>query len=432
MERLLIDTLGTGLGIYVTLTLYEAVWVRKKLKLYVFASGVMLVAIVLVVLTTFLQNVLVLPLLSLAFIFTLSLFYNSGITYRILLSLAVAAIIFVAEMLIGFILVQMLMIPLEQVQTNMATYMFGVLSSNLLALFLVFSIKIFLKGSKQEAGVQFNLLMATMPIQSIILCFIVFENSIRTDTHNNSPFGIAAVFLSLSLIFITMIILSKQRKAMSYKSKYDLGQARLKLQIEHYQDIYNEQREMKSVRHEISNNLIAISGMLKAGQVQESIARISSMQKQVERTADIVDTGLPAIDAILSAKITEANDSGIDVTYTVIIEDELYIDQFDIAVIIANALDNAIEGTLRSDGIDKTITLGISSVVDYISIQVENYATDPIYEDFRTSKPDKKNHGFGMQQMRDVVHKYNGSFRPSFDSNAGCFSLKVMLNNKRM
>ena len=429
MEKLLIDIFGTGLGFYAAIMLFNKAWERKNVKPSIYMCGILSAATVGVLLTTLLRNSPVLPPSIILLFFSLSFFYESGITYKILLSLALVAIIFVSEMIIAYPLVQVLAIPIENAQENMPIYMFGVLTSKLVALFIVLIIRAFMKSSKENAGKQFNLLMAAMPIQSIILCYIVSDYSVKAGTVNNSPLGITAVFLSLVQIFITLNLLEKQLTAMSLKKQYELGQIRLKMQIEHYQNIYQQQQQVKSMRHDMNNNLLAISGMLNSGQTQDAISRINTMSENVVSTSDVVDTGFPPIDAILSAKISKAREVGIDVGYTVFIDDDLNIDQFDIAVIIASALDNAIEGTQRSTDVDKEVTLSISRVADYISILVENNASGPIYGDYQTSKPDNKNHGFGMKQMREVTEKYNGSFCPSYDSEAGRFSLKVMLNN---
>jgi len=432
LERLLIDTLGIGLGIYVTVVIYDTFWVRKKIKIYFIIVGIIAIASISVIMTLFLHNTRIMILPSIAGIYALSCFYNTTNTYRIFISLAVAAAKSISEVLIAAGLVNLFSISYEQIQDTASMYIFGVLTSNLIALFIVYIIRAFAKkSSKQDVNTQFNLLMASMPIQSIILCYIVFDYSVKTGTQNSSPLGIAAVFLSLLLIFITMFILDKQKKALANQKENDLVQMRQKMQIEHYRNLYQEQHAIKSIRHDINNNMIAISGMLKAGQIQKATDRIDEIHERVMSKAHTVDTGLPPIDAILSEKIAKGKEIGIDIAYTILVDNELSIDQFDIAVIVANALDNAIEGTLRSVNVDKKITLNISRIAEYISILIENNATGPVFEGFKTSKPDNMNHGFGMAQMRAIAQKYNGSFQPNYNSDAKRFSLKIMLKNQQ-
>jgi len=432
MELLLIDILGAGLGIFATLLMFETFWVKKKVKQLYFFCGILLNATLSVILTVLLQNTLVLPIIMVILKFFLSYYFYSGVAYKVFLTLLVSAIALVAEMLIGVILIQMLDIPLEYIQTSMSLYMFGVLTSNLFTIFVIFTIRIFKKKTKQNADRQFNLLMAFMPIQSIILCYIVLVNSIIADQQHSITIGLTAIFLSILLISITMIILNRYQTALTYKNEYELEQAKLKMQIDHYQEIYQEQQRVKSIRHEMGNNLISLSGMLKHERINEAIARINEISEAVEKATDIVDTGLPPIDAILSAKIVKANVSGINIIYNVFIDSDLFINQFDIAAIIANALDNAIEGIERSEGQNKDIILNIGRTADYISILVENCTGGPVYEDFQTTKPEKNDHGFGMTQIKEVVTKYNGSFQPLYDSEEEKFTLRIMLKNQHI
>ena len=430
MEKFLIDVLGTALEIFVALIFYETVWVIKKIKLRRFIFMILIIAMVDVALSILLQNNYMLTIISIAVMFILSFFFVSNLTSKILLSFGVTAIMFAGEMLISIIVVQMLSIPIEQLQGNLQSYMLGVLVSKLFALFLIYMFRIFFKSTKHDADIQFNMLLAFMPMQSIILCFIVYGYSVISDTLKKSPLGISAIIVSISLVFIMMHVLNNQRKALAYKKEYDLAQLRLEMQIEHYQNLYQSQHNIRAIRHEISDSLVAISGMLKHGQVQEAIDRIDRIHNDVKKTTDVVDTGFPPVDAVIKAKLAKSAEHGIEISYKVLIDVILVVDHFDIAMLISNALDNAIEGTLRSKDPARVIVLDIASASDYISILVENYTSGPIYEDFRTLKPDKNNHGFGIAQMKAITLKYNGDFHPNYDHATGKFSLKILLKNK--
>jgi len=429
MEKLLIDIAGTGLGIFVIFAFFESYWGAIKTKKYIFAFSILLLIVLNVTLTIMLQNVPILPLLSVATTFILSLFFYSKITSKLLLTLAVSAIMFASEMLIAFILVQLLGIALEQLQTDLPLYMLGMIASKLFALLFVFTLRMFVNRGTQNIGRQFNLLMGFMPIQSIILCYIVFDYSVRTDATYHSPLGSVAVLFSVMLILITIFVLNRQQKAMLYKNEYEISQAELTMQIEHYQELYKEQQEVKQIRHEINNKLVAISGALVNGQVQEALNKINNMQDHIMNVTYTINTGLPPIDAIISAKIIKAKEVGVEIKYNIVIDGELYIDQFDIASIVANALDNAVEGVQRSVDVDRTVILDIIKLADYISIHVVNGATGPVYDDLQSSKPNKKKHGFGIPQMKIIVKKYDGSFMPLYEQNEKRFTLKILLKN---
>jgi len=432
MERVLVDLAGTVLEIIVVLVFYETLWAYRKVKRSIFVFGLLLVAVLIIVLTSFLKNTIALPLTSIPIMFCLSLYFFSSITSKVLFSFVIVAVLFSVEQLFGVVFVNILHIPIELVQNDTLSYMVGVLSSKLFSLFIIYILRIIIKGNKQEADRRFNFLMAFMPIQSIILCFIVYNYSISTSPRQDANLGIASIVISLVLVFIIMFMLSDHRKAFEIRKNFELAQFRLKIQLDHYQKLYQSQHELRSIRHDISNNLIAISGMLKDGLYHEAIGRISEISSDVLRTADIVDTGHPAIDAVINAKITRSTESEITIVYKVLIDDSLNISQFDVAAIIASALDNAIEGTMRGNHEIKKIWLNVASVSDYISVVVENFTSGSIFDDFHTSKTDEKNHGFGITQMRSIAQKYNGHAQPSYDQQTGKFTLNILLKNKQI
>ena len=53
------------------------------------------------------------------------------------------------------------------------------------------------------------------------------------------------------------------------------------MQIEHYQKLYSAMREVRSVRDNISNSLVAIKGLLINGQSAEAIDYIDRIDNEV-------------------------------------------------------------------------------------------------------------------------------------------------------
>jgi len=131
-----------------------------------------------------------------------------------------------------------------------------------------------------------------------------------------------------------------------------------------------------------------------------------------------------------SFSISKAQDCDIRITDNIILEKDLKIDSFDLASLLANALENAIEGIKRSDGVERKITLYIDSKPDVISIVIENNTTGPVLSNFQTTKKDKKSHGFGLPQMKAIVNKYNGDIHPKYDPETGKFTLSILLRKE--
>jgi len=431
MEKILIDALGAFLGVSAAMVLFSTFYSKKDLNAIIYSFGLLFAVLINVCFTAWLQNTALLIMITISIVFAMSFYFDSPMTAKILLSFIVIAILYGTELIAGFIFVNVLEIPIVLVQSNATLYMVGVITSKLLALLIAFIIRAIMKRYKGETDNQFNLIMAFMPMQSIVICFVVSSYSINAGVAYSSPTGIVAILISILLVYLTMILIRNQRKAFQYKSEYNLSQQRLVMQAEHYQKLYFAQREVRAIRHDISDKLVAIYGFLSNNQVDNAMEHIRGITNDVENVSEVIDTGHPPIDAVINAKFAkaEAEEIKINVEQKIRLNEILNVNQFDVAIIIANALDNAIEGIQRSDDVDRSIKFDIIDASGYISILVENQSAGPVYDGFKTSKPEKMNHGFGIEHMKMIAKKYQGDVNPKYDPSTQTFTLEILLKN---
>jgi sensor histidine kinase regulating citrate/malate metabolism len=224
--------------------------------------------------------------------------------------------------------------------------------------------------------------------------------------------------------------MSNQFKALRYKQDYETAQYRLQAQIAHYSELSAAEQELKAMRHDLKNELLALSGLLAANRTQEAAAYLARTEARIRATEDVVNTGYPAIDAIVNSKIKKARESSMAVHYKMLVETPLLIDPFDMAIILGNALDNAIEAVLTSTGVSTDIHAAVTGRSDYLSVLIENHASEPVDRELRTSKKDPANHGFGIRQMKMIAAKYDGDLTADFDEANHKFSLRILLRNQ--
>lgn len=431
MQIILIDLLGATLGTTAVLVFFGTLWQIKKTNQLVLIGGIALTIAVQVVSASIFLNMVVLPAVTALMIFCLSVYFVSRIRVKILFSITAFATFLIVEMFTGMIFINVFGVTVEQIQENSLLYFLGILIMRLFVLLLVLLFRTISKGHSKDANNQFNWIITLMPAQSVIICSIVYFYSISVGEVLLSPLWITLILMSLSLIFVTMFIVKNLQKSIAYKQDYETAKIRLDTQLEHYEKLYQAQFEIRKIRHDISDNLLAISGMMESGHTKEALERINKITSDAGKTTSIVDTGNPAVDAVVNAKIEKAKKSGISIEDNIMLEKDIKIDSFDFAGLLANALDNAIEGILRSSDVEKVIYLNIESKSALISVIVENFTSGPVHADFRTSKQDEVNHGFGITQMRSIAEKHGGDIHPMYESETGKFTLNVLLKKSQ-
>ncbi len=107
------------------------------------------------------------------------------------------------------------------------------------------------------------------------------------------------------------------------------------------------------------------------------------------------------------------------------------IEAYDLCTIFSNLLSNALEGTSKAE--DKWITVDCRYTDNNIIVVVKNsFKNDNQYGNgkIRTSKEDTEYHGYGLENVKDSIMKYNGVWDIEVKNNV--FIVTILFNYMRM
>ena len=109
------------------------------------------------------------------------------------------------------------------------------------------------------------------------------------------------------------------------------------------------------------------------------------------------------------------------------IGEDVAIEQRDLCTITANLIKNAVEAVSQLEWGD--IVFMVNRGKKYLSINVENSFTGECVIDKakmpKTTKKEKKNHGMGLKNVKEIVQKYEGEY--NIDIKEGRFIVEVSL-----
>lgn len=120
-----------------------------------------------------------------------------------------------------------------------------------------------------------------------------------------------------------------------------------------------------------------------------------------------------------------AEQLGIAFDLRVQIAEQLAVDPVDLGIIFSNALDNAIEACARLDHGEKCIRFQLVQQGEMLVCQIANTAPPPQDDRLTTSKPDKKNYGYGFANLTTALAKYGSA--PEVVWEDGWFTLSFVL-----
>jgi len=159
--------------------------------------------------------------------------------------------------------------------------------------------------------------------------------------------------------------------------------------------------------------------------------------KYINETTEMVDkllehtihTGNETVDALMNYMVCEARKDGITIEMEGMFLKECTITSFDLCTLFYNTINNAIEACRNLiDNHTRKIQVCIKVYKHALLLMVENPICEPV--DYRilekgTTKPDKKNHGFGIQNIKDTVKRYNGNVTFIHDENK--FKVEILI-----
>lgn len=261
------------------------------------------------------------------------------------------------------------------------------------------------------------------------LIFIMYINSPLQNISNIYSlyvFGISISFFALGFLVIYFF----QEICYFYERNKQNSIANIKAKSLEQQMAHQkvEASELRMIRHDIKNNLMIIFNLLKKNNLEESKMYIDAITVALDETKPTVNSGNAIIDSILNYKIAVCKKTDIKIQINVDNLPDIKINPLDLSAIVSNVLDNAIEANEKVGQPERFIQVKIFCYKNFLSIVVKNPFNDNIEYDndlVKTSKLNKKYHGYGLQSIKSAAEKNYGSFKFFIDNNI--FTATILL-----
>ena len=280
---------------------------------------------------------------------------------------------------------------------------------------------------------------------SITLKILIFtvENGMKIIMFEKAPatmFWVPFIcFLLLGVNIFSVILFQKlvqlgeeERKRVILENQM----VQMQREIEEIQDIY---ADMRGLRHDLKSHLESIAAVIRriSGKDKEELHRyIDKMETTVSRLDFAYKTGNPITDVIIHQKKQEAEKNNISFEADFTYPDKQQIDVYDIAIVLNNALENAIEASKKVVG-KKNINLHSYMRGNLFFIEVENdFLSEIIFNSETglpvTSKAEEQLHGLGMENIQRCAKKYMGDIDITIQGTGDKkkFNLTIMMYEK--
>lgn len=357
----------------------------------------------------------------------LTMLYKTDIKSRIATPLFMFAINILIEMIVWYFIGLIFGLTVEEHLKIPNIWITGAILSKSILLIISNFVRLRFKNRKLFKSRSYWFLFVVVFLPTVLIDYLLFTLTFSiAEAHIN----ILAIVGSLGLVISSFVVLflyekfAIQSEIINREQQYE---QQLKSQAKHLDDILVMQNQIKGFRHDIKNHWVVLRGYFQRNDYEGGIQYIDEISDKLI-SGETIDTGNVALDAIISTKKALAEEKNITFSSTVQIPEKLPIDATDICIIFGNSLDNAIEACEKIKNEDKYIKLSVIFEEDTILCKVANTISKGKKLSMKTIKTDKENHGFGLENIKQALSKYNHVLK--IDQTDDEFVLSFIIFNK--
>lgn len=260
-----------------------------------------------------------------------------------------------------------------------------------------------------------NRLLLSIPIILIFLMTFYFLNS-TTDVFVLTFTMLIAisVFLIIAKLLTSAAELIRVRQTEKEMSEY------IEIQNRSYDRVTRKMEAGRVYRHDMRHHLTIIEGLARQGSCREIVEYTGKLNNSLNKTENISYCKSPELNAVLSEYISRAENAGCLVTHNIALPEKLPFEANDMCIVIANALDNAINACAKLPQEKRHINISAECTDDLrLFVSVKNPCVGkPEFDDGGLPITDKnpEEHGIGLRSVNSIAEKHNGFLRCRFEN----------------
>ena len=414
-------------AIVIFMLFYTYLGKREEIPGWIYNSSVVVLAILINLCNLFFNygmiNVIIIALLT---ILAAHLF-RGNMKIKIMISILSIVLISIIEVAVLFLITFINGATVSEVVHGVSLRLQGIIISKMLTFGIVKIIC--LKSEKQILNMKTSywVLFFMIFAISILAIFLIFKlqyDSGITDKYNLS------ILCSIGLLystFFTLYLYENMAKQAMIISRQQLFEQQMEAQAKHLDEILVSQNQLKKFKHDLSNHLISLTAYFENADNIGGLNYIKQMDHMIIANDHVVETGNIALDAIINSKLAMAHSKKIKFTTHIQIPEHLSMEATDICIIFGNAIDNAIEACEKLPLKHRDISLSIVCENGSIICKIVNSAGNGL-SNLETTKEDKVNHGFGIENIKRALSNYEHALRISQTDNAFSLSFIIFQN----
>ncbi|MDE5965697.1 MAG: GHKL domain-containing protein [Lachnospiraceae bacterium] len=179
-----------------------------------------------------------------------------------------------------------------------------------------------------------------------------------------------------------------------------------------FRDYKEQQEDTVKFRHDWKNHMLLLQEMLEKGEYEKTESYFKELTAGTPKSVYKIATGNELVDMILSTKMEVLEENEITLQCKGALSEFNFMNYADGCILLSNLIDNAVEANVKVKG-THYILLAAKKTERLFYLEIRNPMEGSLQQEagrILTTKTAKESHGIGLQNVYDIIKKYNGEY----------------------
>ena len=235
----------------------------------------------------------------------------------------------------------------------------------------------------------------------------------------------AVALLMLGFYSILIFLFTSIKNEMAARHNAQMSTLQLSALQSRMEAVKAAENAIRTERHDLRHRLQAVAELVSRGDKKSALEFLDAAQKRLDEQKEVRWCRPPVLDAVFSSYFDQAKNQGIQVEAKIALPHALPVNEGELAIVLANALENAIHANQALPPEQRSIhcrMVGTPSII----LELSNPCTGAVFFDNEgLPVAQREGHGLGVQSICTFCQKNGAACQ--FDRSNGWFRFRLIL-----
>lgn len=357
------------------------------------------------------------------------LVYDGNLLKKVFLATLFYLLDYALDYVVILALMRIFNLSMEQIYASLSMFIAIALISKTVLFLTAFILRKLRQSRRNQNSISVAewLTLMIFPVFTVVTLLILGMNTQSGETA--SPWVIIDTF-GLALCNIVIVIFMERLNIEKARQRDSLIlHQQVAAEMNNIQALSQAYQEQRQLTHDFNNHMLAIEQLAEEGDLNKLTKYVAGISQRVAAVSTVVKSNNAIVDAVLNQKYLAAKNKGVQVEFLVGDLAGLPFADEDLVAVLSNLMDNAIKASAQAPEGQRQIRVKFTNDSESgVLLSVKNTTAGPVRvidNEVVSESPRTLNHGYGINNIKNVLAAYNCEYLFSYEN--GWFQFTLLL-----